>query len=140
MDLTKAKEILYSGSYTCVLCMGDQVITSQRRGVAPLMVLWEQHTDCTGFSAADKVVGKATALLYCLLGVKAVYGGVMSRPALQVLTAHGIPASYGQLTDAIINRAGTGLCPMEAATATIDDPALAPAAIRQALANLNAAP
>ena len=136
MDLNKAKQLLETGGHTCVLCRDTQVITSDRRGVAPLMALWEQGADCAGFSAADKVVGKATALLYCLLGVSAVYGKVMSRPALQVLTENGISATYGQLVDAIINRAGTGLCPMETATRHISDPAHAPAAIAQALANL----
>lgn len=137
MDLQKAKDILQSTGSTCVLCLGDQVITSHRRGVAPLMEFWEQQLDLTGFSAADKVVGKATALLYCLLQVKAVHGLVMSRPALQILTAQGIQTTYDQLVDAIQNRTGTGLCPMETATREIDDPQAAPAAIRQALKRLN---
>ena len=136
MDLEKAKEILVTGGYTCVLCRAEQIITSNQRGVAPLMELWEQHRDVSGFSAADKVVGKATALLYCLLGVRAVYGAVMSRPALTVLEANGIATGYEQLVDAIRNRTDTGFCPMETATRDIHDPKDAPQAIRKALASL----
>ena len=55
---------------------------------------------------------------------------------LQVLQKENIPAFYQQLVDAIQNRAGDGFCPMETATQCIDDPALAPAAIKQALALL----
>ncbi len=133
MDLNKAKTLLQQGNYTCVLCKGEQVYTSTLRGVAPLMNHWQDGTDLKDFAAADKVVGKATALLYCLLGVKAVYAGVISSPALRVLESHSISASYGQLVDAIINRTGDGFCPMETATKDIDDPAAAPAAILAAL-------
>ena len=136
MDLEKAKEILFTGGYTCVLCREEQVITSDRRGVAPLMELWDAQRDVTGFSAADKVVGKATALLYSLLGVQAVYGAVMSRSALAVLEAQGIAATYGQLVDAIRNRTNTGFCPMETATQDIHDPKDAPQPIQHALVQL----
>ena len=53
-DLEKAKAILENGNYTCVLCKGDTVHTSQHRGVRPLLDLLD--TDVSGFSAADKVV------------------------------------------------------------------------------------
>ena len=78
--------------------------------------------DTCGFYAADKVVGKAAALLYCLLGVRCVYGAVMSDAAVKVLRRNGIEAYWGRLTENIRNRTNTGLCPMEAATMHIDDP------------------
>lgn len=137
-DLHTARQLLSQGTFTCVLCREDAVYTSTRRGVAPLMAWLEEGLDLAGFSAADKVVGKATALLYCLLGVKAVYAGVISRAALGVFQARHMPCSYGELVPAIRNRTGDGLCPMESATLEIDDPALAPDAIRAALKRLTA--
>ena len=56
-------------------------------------------------------------------GVQHVHADVMSEPALALLKAHGIKAEYGQLVDHIINRAGTGWCPMEQLSRDIDDPA-----------------
>ena len=132
-NLETAIRMLAQGAYTCVLCKDGQVYTSCRRGVAPLMGFWEQKTDLKGFSAADKVVGKATALLYCLLGVSQVYATVLSRPAAEVLASHGIDYRYETLVDAILNRTGDGFCPMETATKQIHDPAQAPAAIQAAL-------
>ena len=82
-DLEHAKSILQEGGYTCVLCKGEAIHTSYHRGVRPLLELLE--TDVSGFCAADKVVGKATALLYRLLNVKAVHAQVISQAALQVL-------------------------------------------------------
>ena len=134
----KAARILETGSYTCVLCRGDETLTSTRRGVAPLMDWLESGADLRGFCAADKVVGKATALLYCLLGIKAVYAKVISRAAVAVFERENLPFYYETLADAIKNRAGTGLCPMEQATKDITLPAQAPEAIRAALAHLTA--
>ena len=135
-DLQKAIRLLDTGNYTCVLCRAEQVHTSARRGVAPLMNWLEAGMDLTGFCAADKVVGKATALLYCLLGVQAVYAKVVSQAALRVFEARKLPCSYGEVVPAVRNRAGNGLCPMELATRDIEDPAEAPDAIRAALARL----
>ena len=136
--LIKAKTLLEQEGHTLVLCLDDTVHTSQRRGVAPLLALLEQKTPVAGFAAADKVVGRATAFLYGLLGVSRVYGRVMSQPALAVLEKHGIEAHYEQLVPHIVNRQGTGICPMEQATAGIEDPQEALAAVKAALDRLKA--
>ena len=113
MDLEQAKQRLASGEYTCVLCREGETVTSTQRGVRPLVRWLTEGTDLRGFSAADKVVGKATAFLYCLLGVKAVYARVMSKSARQVLLDSGIHAEQETLVEYIINRAGDGICPVE---------------------------
>lgn len=135
-DLEKARLVLEQEGCTCVLCLNGQTATSKRRGVAPLLELLDSGESCIGFSAADKVVGKATAMLYRLLGVKAVWGAVMSESALQVLRDGGIEASFQQQVHHIINRTGDGPCPMEAATRDIDDPHRALEAIRAKLKSL----
>lgn len=133
-DLTRARTLLQEQGYTCVLCRGDTCYTSRHRGVRPLMELLDR--DLSGFSAADKVVGKATALLYCLLKVHRVYAQVISAAALEVLRQQGIAVTWEQQVPHIINREGTGWCPMELATKDISDPALAPEAIRNKLKQL----
>lgn len=130
-DLDRAKELLHTGAYTCVLCKGSAVYTSTLRGVAPMLAYLTNEIDLNGFSAADKVVGKAAAMLFVLAGVKEVYAGVMSRPAAEVLQKYGIKAACGTMAGAIINRTGTGLCPMEQAVKAIEDPQEAFVAIRQ---------
>ena len=135
-DLQKARQLLEAGDYTCVLHRSGVTHTSTHRGVAPLLNWLDQKADFQGFSAADRVVGKATAYLYCLLGVSGVFARVMSRPALEVLARHGIPASWELLVDAIENRQKTGPCPMEYATRNATTPEEALTAIRQALAIL----
>ena len=136
-DLEKARSLLEKENYTCVICRGDDVITDRRRGIRPLMELLESGKDLHGYSAADKVVGKAAAFLYCLLGVKALHAGVLSVPARDVLVSAGISVEWGSLVPAIRNRAGNGFCPMETAVWDLTDPALAPDAIRIALQKLS---
>ena len=135
--LEKAKAHLVDGGYTCVLTDGAEIYTSTHRGVKPLVQFLESDTAFAGFSAADKVVGRATAYLYVLLGVKELFAQVISRPALAVLQANGIAAEYGDLVDNIINRKGDGICPFEATVMDITDPQQAYTAIRQKMQEMH---
>ena len=130
LNLQNARNLLESGDYTCVVCRDDLVYTTRERGVAPLLHWLDSGLDLSDFSAADRVVGRGAAFLYCLLGVKAVYSQVMSRPAEEVLQAKGIRAEAETFVYGIINRAGTGPCPFEAAVMNITKPEEALAAIR----------
>lgn len=133
MDMERAKQILADGGYTCVLCKGKTVVSSSHRGVKPLLDFLESGEDFSGFCAADKVVGRATAFLYCLLGVAAVHAQVLSKPALQVLQNSHIAITWDRLVEGIRNRENTGPCPMEHATQSTESPEEALAAIRRTL-------
>ena len=135
LDTQKALELLRQGDYTCVVCKDDTIHTATVRGVKPLLN-WLDTADLKGFCAADKVVGRSAAFLYCLLGVKEVYAHVMSRPAAQVLRDQGISVHADTFTEGIINRQGTGPCPFEAAVMDIHTPEEALAAIRHKLTQM----
>lgn len=130
-NLTKCREMLKSGEYTLVLFDGKTFLTDTKRGVKPLLDLLDGNEDLSGFSAADKVVGKAAAFLYVLLNVKEIYADVISTHALAVLEQHQIPVEYNTLTDKIKNRAGTGFCPMETAVLCEESPEKALEKIRE---------
>ena len=130
-DLEQAREILNAGGYTCVLCRGDAVHTATARGVRPLVDWLNSGLDLAGFSAADKVVGRATAFLYVLLKVRKVHALVMSTPAKNALEENGITALCDREVPGIINRRGDGPCPFEEAVLGIMDPEEALTAIRK---------
>ncbi len=136
-DWAQAKELLVTGQYTCVLKKGDTVHTTIERGVKPLVRWLTEGIDLRGFWAADKVVGKATAYLYCLLGVQAVHAHVMSESAARVLEKNGIEAAWDTLVPNIINRGGDGICPFEAAVLEIDTPDGALTVIRAKMQEMN---
>lgn len=118
------------GGYTCVLCKDETVYTATERGVKPLVDWISANQETVGFCAADKVVGKAAALLYVRMEVAAVYAKVMSRAAAETLQRYGIAATYDVMTEAVRNRTDTGLCPMEQTVMDIDEPNAALEAIR----------
>ena len=128
-DLENAKRVLAEGGYTCVLCKDEDVCTFTLRGVKPLVQLLREGKPFCGYAAADKVVGKATAFLYVLLGVKSVYARVMSESAREVLLSAGIRVEIATLAAHIINRAGDGICPFEAAVLEISEAQTAYSAI-----------
>lgn len=127
--LESLKNLLESEGYTCVLSDGDKVFASRERGVKPLLEFIESSEDFGGFFAADKVVGKAAALLYALMGIRALYAEVLSVGALNVCESRGIEVFYDTLTSKIRNRKRDGICPMEQTVEYIDDPAEAREAI-----------
>ena len=136
--LLRAVRLLHSGSYTCVLCDKNRVLTSRQNGIAPLLCRIEDGENLTGTVCADKIIGKAAALLMIFSGIRAVHGEVMSRTAKALLEQAGIAVSCDALTDFIINRKGDGPCPMEKAVADVNDPAQAPAVLRATLNKLRA--
>ena len=138
-DVQRAIRLLEQGDLTVAVCKGEETHTDTRRGVAPLLGWLDTAANLAGFSAADKVVGKAAAFLYLRLEIAAVYAGVISQPAYDLLTAHGVDTTYGQLVPAIYNRAGDGYCPMETVTLPLTESVEAEKAIRIRLAELQSA-
>ena len=76
----KALRFMADGD-TCAIVGEDTVLRSKERGIKPLMAWLAAGEDCVGAVAADKVVGKAAAFLYVLLGVAEVHANVMSESA-----------------------------------------------------------
>ena len=121
-DLRKARDEMLEAGYRCVLRKGEMRYISTERGVKPLLSWIDEGLDLSGYAAADQVVGKAAALLYVLMGVKEIYTRVLSEQAARVFEKYGISAEAGEKGPYIINRAGTGRCPMESAVWETDEP------------------
>lgn len=122
-DLELARALLVANKdATLVAVRGEEVITCSERGVKPLLKMVGEGRSLEGFSVADKVVGKAPALLYAILGPTAVFSPVMSWTGRAVLLAAGIATSYDQLVPHIQNRANDGQCPMDSSVANVYDP------------------
>ena len=129
-DLEKAKVEYHTGKYTLVICKDEDIIKSDLTGIRPLMKLIDDKKECKGYSAADKIVGRAAAFLYTLLGIKNVYGEIMSKGAIEILKKNGIYYEYKTLADYIENRQKNGICPMDDAVKEIEDAKTACEAIR----------
>lgn len=117
-----ARDILKKENCTCVLTNGKVVYKSDERGIMTMMNFIRRGVDLKGFSAADKIVGKAAAMLFVIAGVKEVYAGVLSKNAKDVLEKYKISVSYDILTLRIENRLRNGICPIEMMVENIDYP------------------
>lgn len=122
--------------HTLVLCRDGALLTSDRRGVAPMVAFLREGRALEGYAAADRVVGKAAAWLFILAGIRTVYAATLSEGGRELLTRHGIPVQWETLTPTIRNRDNTGLCPMEQAVAEATDPADALRRIEERMAQL----
>lgn len=118
-DLEIAKAHL-EGHSIC-LCRNGEYFTNEDKGISPMMSFIAEGRELTGFSDADQIVGKAAAMLFVKAGIVSVYGKTMSESGKAYLEANNIPCSYDILTDRIINRQGTDICPMEKAVDDIND-------------------
>lgn len=91
-------------------------------GIKPVIDRLNENIDYfKDLIVADKIIGKASAMLLCLSKVKEVYCIVLSVQGKAILEKYQIPYHYETLTDAIINRKGDDICPMEKAVSNIDD-------------------
>lgn len=122
-SLEQAKSLLTSTDSTLAVVSVDDFFTSKERGVKPLMhLLKEKKGFLKGASVADKVIGKAAALLMALGEIKEVHTLIISEPAIKVFEKYNIPCFYDKKVDRIVNRTGDGLCPMETLCLDVDDP------------------
>lgn len=105
---------LAEGDCTLVIFSAGQLHVFGQRGIKDLLQLLEDRPALLrDASLADKVVGRGAAALMILGGVKSVYTPVVSRGALEFLSAAGIDVEYGRIVPGIINRQGSGPCPVE---------------------------
>ena len=130
-DLERAKSLLSENSLA--FCRGEFCLTRQGSGIRPLADLLLEKAPLQDCSAADKIVGRAAALLFALAGVREVYAGVLSAGGAEVLASAGIPVRWGQKVPFIVNRRGDGPCPMEQTVAGTDDPQTALLLLRDKL-------
>ena len=134
-----AKTVLQQGNYSCVASKGVILFAVRGIGVKPLLAAYESYPNSLHDAfIADKVIGKAAAILVFLGGVREVYGQVMSQAADQFLTERGVPHSCGQLVPFIENRTRNGVCPIEQSVLSVSDPVEGLAAMRATIAQLMA--
>ena len=80
----QAKEKLANGT-TCVLVKEDKIILSKDKGIAPILKLINAGENLENFSLADRIVGKAVAMLVVYSKIREVYAEVLSEKGEEVL-------------------------------------------------------
>lgn len=120
--LLKLKNILFEKNCSCVVESGGNIYISYEKCIKPVLGWLDEGNLLKGASVADKVVGKAAALLFVYAGIKEIYAEVLSQPAKMIFERFNIPISYSKIVKHIRNRTDTDICPMEKRAADIDSP------------------
>ncbi len=111
------------GSYITIT---SNIYTSDKKGIAPVMDrMKEDYHFFQGAIVADRVIGKAAAMLLISSGAEKIYGELTSEHSFAVLeVAKSVNPSFeysvGEVVPYIINRAGTDMCPMEKTVLTLN--------------------
>lgn len=134
--IEELKQKLLEGKTLAVHFDSGERFFSDGKGIGDLLKLSLTEGALRNAVAADKIVGRAASFLYCRAGVKYLYAETLSEGGAKILTEHGIEFSYKTLTPAIMNRAGTGICPMDSAVKDTEDIDTAYGLIRKRLAEL----
>ena len=103
-DLTIAKEQLLQNSLTiCIVREGKVVCKATSHGISGFLSALERFEDQVEAAAvADKVVGKAIALLCVYARVKAVYTLTLSRGARKTFAEYSIHAEWDDLVETVL--------------------------------------
>lgn len=113
-EMSSLVDELKRGGWSCVIGNAGKMMTYSRRGVADLYrILVSEPEILLDSYVADKVVGKGAAALMVLGKVSRLHTHIISIPALALLRNAGINVDYDIKVEYIINREGTGRCPVE---------------------------
>jgi len=124
-DIDLARSLLEKEKWNIVIVKGGQVLFSSReRGVAPLFQAVQNiEKSLHNAAVADHIVGLAVAMLCLHARIAAVYAGIASQGALDMLKRQGVTVISKNAVPYIANYDGTDLCPFEKLAKNSKDPA-----------------
>jgi hypothetical protein len=123
-DLEIAKNQLYEKQLTLAIVKNGQVLfqTDSHRISGFIGAIDKFGAQLNGASGADRVAGKALALLCVYAGIREVYAEVLSRKAKAVFEENKVAVEWKQLVDNVLDLNKTDTCPFEKVAAGISDP------------------
>ena len=106
---------LHDADLSLVIADKDGQIHDYRGGgIRPLYQVYQDQPQLLPDSQlADRVSGKAAAMIAAAGKVKAVYADLMSKSAITVYQEAGIDYHYQHCVEKILNRDQSDLCPIE---------------------------
>lgn len=114
-------EHIKHGDLTCMVeYKGEVVFRSKDKGVKPLMDYIALNKDYSPITVKDKIMGKGAMVLAIKCMAHEVITPIISEKALHLAHQYGIHVFYEKVVPYIVNRTGTGSCPIEASVDGID--------------------
>ncbi|MCX8171079.1 MAG: DUF1893 domain-containing protein [Candidatus Bathyarchaeota archaeon] len=119
-----AKRELKEKNLSLVIVKGEKIIfKSNLQGLTGLIQAIDSlGNNISSSSVADKIVGRAAALLIAYFHAEEVYAATISERGLDTLKKYGVRVEYDTLVPEIMNRWGTDICPFEKLSLIIESP------------------
>ena len=123
-DLETAKTQLFQNHLTLIFIKNNNILfkTKSHRLSGFLTAIQELDRKLENASVADKVVGRAVALLCAYARIKAIYAETLSMKAVDVLEKASIACDWKRLVETILDANKNDVCPFEKAAAKISIP------------------
>lgn len=123
-DLEIAKKRLIQGNLTLSIVKNSKVLfESKSHGVSGFLEALEKFGgNLKGASAADRIVGKAIALLCIHAGIKAVYALTLSKEAKAAFDKYIVYYEWNNIVEKILDTKKVEICPFEKAALKISNP------------------
>jgi hypothetical protein len=123
-DQELAKFHLVENDCTLAFAKNGKVIyDSHERGIRPMYEALKAEVNLKGAVLADRVIGRAAAMLALSAGIKSIHTFVVSESALDVCRKKGFDKiAYEEVSPYVMNRTQDDLCPIEKLSQTTDDP------------------
>jgi hypothetical protein len=123
-DLEIAKRLLLEKKLTlCVVKKQNVLVESRARGVLAFIdAVGELGNKLQGSSVADRVAGKAVALMCIHVKVVAVYATTLSATAKALFEKYSTRVEYVDLVKNVLRADRSSICPFEQLVSDVSDP------------------
>jgi hypothetical protein len=123
-DLETASKRLNQKSLNLVVVKNGKVLfETESHGLGDLVEAINQlQSSIKGSSVADKIVGRAAALLFVYSGVSAVFAATISDGGIAILDNNNVFHEFEKRVPRILNLKKTDVCPFEKLVADLSSP------------------
>jgi hypothetical protein len=123
-DLNLAKNRLIQKDLSLVIVKDAKVLfETESHGIGDLLKAINQiQNQMKGSSVADRIVGRAAALLFVFSGVTSVFAVTASDGGIEVLKKNSVFYEYESRVTNVLNLKRTDACPFEKLVAKLSSP------------------
>jgi hypothetical protein len=123
-DLNLAKNRLLQKDLSLVIVKDAKVLfETESHGIGDLVKAIEKlRDDMKGTSVADRIVGRAAALLFVFSGVAAVFAVTASEGGIEILKKNSVFYEHENRVTNVLNLKRTDVCPFEKLVAKLSSP------------------
>lgn len=123
-DLEIAAKRLNQKNLNLVVVKNSRVLfETESHGLGDLVKAISQlKSDIQGSSVADRIVGRAAALLFVYSGVSAIFALTISDGGMEILSNNNVLHEFRKRVPRILNAKKTDVCPFEKLVAELSSP------------------